>query len=111
MTTKLSKETFIKLAEAYTKQENYEEELNESIISIIKKNKTYKGFARFPAFSDLIMNVVLDLLGDEFKYYFYNCSEDFNRFNKGHILADGTHLNVKDFGELWEFIHKFETEE
>ena len=41
---KLSKEAFIKLAEAYSKQEKYENELKSSVHSLAEKYKIYTGF-------------------------------------------------------------------
>lgn len=107
MANRLNKEAFIKLAEAYSKQENYEKELSNNLETINEKYKVYMGFVGFPSASDLIMDVVLDLLGEDFSYYFYDCGEDFDKFNKNTTLADGTHPNVKDFGELWEFSQKY----
>ena len=107
MANRLNKEAFIKLAEAYSKQENYEKELSNNLETINEKYKVYMGFVGFPSASDLIMDVVLDLLGEDFSYYFYDCGEDFDKFNKNTTLADGTHPNVKDFDELWEFSQKY----
>ena len=103
MTNKLSKEAFIKLAEAYSKQENYESDLRSNLNLITKRYEVYIGFIGLPNSSELIMDVVLDLLGDDFSYYFYDCNKDFDKFNKNTTLADGTHPNVRDFGGLWEF--------
>lgn len=107
MTNKLSKEAFIKLAEAYSKQENYEKELSNNLEAINEKYKVYMGFIGLSNSSDLIMDVVLDLLGEDFSYYFYEYDESFDKFNKNTTLADGTHPNVKDFGDLWEFSQKY----
>ena len=97
---KLSKEAFIKLAEAYSKQEKYENELKSSVHSLAEKYKIYAGFIGLTNTSDLIMDVALDLLGDDFSYYFYDYGESFDKFNKNTTLADGTHPNVKDFGMM-----------
>ena len=107
MTSNLSKEAFIKLAAAFSNQENYEKELSNDLETINEKYKVYMGFVGFPSASDLIMNVVLDLLGEDFSYYFYDCREDFNKFNKNTLLEGGKHPNVNDFGELWEFSQKY----
>lgn len=103
MISRLSKEAFIKLAEAYSNQKNCEKELNDSINFIIKKYKNYIGFVG----PDLIADVILNLLGDDFSYYFYDCNEDFDKFNKNNTLADGTHPKVNNLGELWEFSQKY----
>ena len=107
MMSKLSKEAFIKLAEAYSKQENYEKDLRSHLTLITKRYEICMGFIDLPNTSELIMDVVLDLLGDDFSYYFYDCNEDFNKFNKNTILGDETHPNVKDFGGLWEFSQEY----
>ena len=110
MTTTLSKEAFIKLAEAYSKQNNYEKGLKNSLNSVTETYKTYTDFIGFPISSDLIMDVVLDLLGNDFSYYLYDCGEDFNKFNKNILLEGGKtpkRPNVNNFGELWEFSQKY----
>lgn len=111
MVNKLSKEAFVKLAEAYSNQENYEKDLISHLNLITKRYEVYIGFIGLPNSSELIMDVVLDLLGDDFSYYFYDCDASFDRFNKNTTLADGTHPNVKDFGELWEFSQKYSENE
>lgn len=111
MITKLNKEAFIKLAEAYSKQEKYENELKSSVHSLAEKYKIYAGFIGLTNTSDLIMDVALDLLGDDFSYYFYYCGESFDKFNKNTTLADGLHPNVSNFGELWEFSQKYSENE
>nr|DAX33173.1 MAG TPA: hypothetical protein [Caudoviricetes sp.] len=107
MTSQLSKEAFIKLAEAYSKQENYEKELSNNLEAVTEKYKVHMGFIGFPGSSELIMDVVLDLLGDDFIYYFYDCDASFDKFNKNILLEGGKHPNVNDFGELWEFSQKY----
>lgn len=107
MVNRLNKEAFIKLAEAYSRQENYEKELSNNLETINEKYKVYMGFIGFPSASDLIMDVVLDLLGDDFSYYFYDCDASFDKFNKNILLEGGKHPNVNDFGELWEFSQKY----
>ena len=106
MISKLNKEAFIKLAEAYSKQENYEKELSNNLETINEKYKVYMGFIGLSNSSGLIMDVVLDLLGEDFSYYFYDCNESFDKFNKNTTITDGTHPTVKDFCELWEFSQK-----
>ena len=110
MTSKLSKEAFIKLAEAYSMQENYEKELSNNIETANEKYKVYMGFIGLSNSSDLIMDVVLDLLGEDFSYYFYDCNQSLDMFNRNTTLADGTHPNIKDFGELWEFSQGYGSE-
>lgn len=107
MTSNLSKEAFIKLAAAFSNQENYEKELSNNLETINEKYKVYMGFVGFPSASDLIMDVVLNLLGEDFSYYFYDCNESFDKFNKNTLLEGGKHPNVNNFGELWEFSQKY----
>nr|DAT48865.1 MAG TPA: hypothetical protein [Caudoviricetes sp.] len=107
MANRLNKEAFIKLAEAYSRQENYEKELSNNLETVNEKYKVYMGFIGLSNSSDLIMDVVLDLLGEDFSYYFYDCKENFNKFNKNTLLEGGKHPNVNNFGELWEFSQKY----
>lgn len=107
MISKLNKEAFIKLAEAFSKQENYEKDLRSHLNLITKRYKICMGFIDLPNTSELIMDVVLDLLGDDFSYYFYDCNASFDKFNKNILLEGGKHPNVNNFGELWEFSQKY----
>lgn len=79
--------------------------------SLAEKYKIYTCFIGLTNTYDLIMDVALDLLGDDFSYYFYDCRESFDKFNKNITLADGLHPNVSNFGELWEFSQKYSENE
>ena len=99
----LNKEAFIKLAEAYIKQEKYEKEVDDIVEFVHKKHSVDRSFIGSPISSEIIMEAVEDLLGEGFCYYFYDCRKDFNEFNRRNFLPDRTHPNIKNFGELWEF--------
>lgn len=101
--TTLDKETYIKLAEAYCKQSEYENKLRECVNDITKKYATSLSFIGLPFNSDLIMWAVSDLLGVNFSYFLYGCNGDFEKFNNNITLSDGSHPNVQDFGNMWEF--------
>ena len=103
MTTTLDKETYIKLAEAYCKQHKYEEEVRESVLELARKYGLYTDFIGLCSSADLVMNVLYEILGDNFNYYFYEFGKSFEKFNNNVTLEDGSHPNVQNFGDLWEF--------
>ena len=103
MTTTLDKETYIKLAEVYCKQQKYEEEVKESVLELARKHGVYTDFIGLCSNADLVMNVLYKILGDNFNYFFYECDRSFEKFNNNITLADGSHQNVQSFGDLWEF--------
>lgn len=110
MKTPLDKETYIKLAEAYCKQEAYECKVRESVKNIADEHDVYTGFIGFTISTQLIMSTILKLLGDEFDFFFYECDRSFDKYNSSITHKDGSHPDVKDFGDLWEFESKLHEE-
>lgn len=102
MKTLLDKETYIKLAKAYSNQEIYEDKVRESIKAIAGEQGAYVGLIGLPVSTSLIMDAVLDVLGEEFSFFFYDCDRNLKEYNSIMTLDDGSHPDVKDFGDLWE---------
>ena len=99
----MDKETFIKLAEGYLAQEKYEDELQDEVRAMAVKHKQETDFLGFPVGTNLIMSPVLDALGEDFSYFCYDCNKDFNKFNRGITLEDGTHPNIHSLSGLYNF--------
>lgn len=95
--------TFVKLAKGYIKQERYEESLRDAIMKTAGEHGQEKDFLGLCMGADLIMNSVLDVLGDDFSYYHYECHDDVDRFNSDTTLADGTHPNIRSLEDLYKF--------
>lgn len=106
MKTSLDKKTYIKLAKAYSKQEIYEDKVRKSIKTIAGEQGVYLDFIGLPVSTSLIMDTVLDILGDEFAFFSYDCGRSFEEYNSKITLNDGSHPKVRDFGDLWELENK-----
>ena len=99
----MNKETFVKLAEGYIKQEKYEDEFRDTIKALAGKHKQEVDFLGLPLGTNAIMSPVLDALGDDFSYFHYDCKDDFNKFNKNIVFKDGSHPNVRSLSGLYKF--------
>lgn len=99
----IDKDSFIKLAKAYQKQEAYTSALLGNIKETAKKHGQITDFLGLPFDYDNLSQVVLDILGDDFSYYHYDCAGDFRAFNKNTIFADGSHPKVKNLSDLYDF--------
>lgn len=99
----MNKDIFVKLAEGYIRQESYEDEFRDLIYSTAGKYDQDKDFLGLPLGTNKIMNPVLDILGDDFSYFHYDCRNDFERFNNNIKLADGGHPNVHSLEDLYDF--------
>ena len=99
----MNKETFVKLAEGYIRQENYEDEFRDLVYSTADKHGQEKDFLGLPLGTSRIMNPVLDILGDDFSYFHYDCRGSFEKFNNNIKLADGSHPNVHSLEDLYDF--------
>lgn len=111
MKTSLDKETYIKLAKAYSKQEIYEDKVTESVKAMADEQGIHLDFIGLPVSTSLIMDAVSDILGEEFAFFFYDCDRSFEKYNSKITLDDGSHPDVKDFGDLWELENKSYGEE
>lgn len=99
----ISKSSFIKLAKAYRKQEAYTTELLDKIEATAKKYGQATDFVGLPFDNDNLTDAVLDILGDDFSYFNYDCRGDFNAFNKKITMSDGSHPMVECLGDLYDF--------
>ena len=99
----MDKETFVKLAEGYILQEKYEDEFSNTIKELAKLHKQDTDFLGLPIGTNAIMSPVLELLGEDFAYFHYDCGDDFNKFNKGMTLSDGSHPRVRTLAGLYKF--------
>lgn len=110
MKTPLDKKTYIKLAKAYCEHYEYENRVRDFIKDIAEEYFLDKDVIELPVIANLITNVVLELLGIEFEYFFYKYDRSFDKYNSNVTLEDGSHPNVKDFGDLWELENKLHEE-
>lgn len=105
----MNKENFVKLAKGYIRQDNYEDEFRDLVYSTADKHGQEKDFLGLPLGTSRIMNPVLDILGDDFAYYHYDCQDNFEEFNSGIELADGSHPNVHSLEDLYDFAKEQES--
>lgn len=99
----MNKENFVKLAKGYIRQEKYEDEFRDLVYSTADKYGQDKDFLGLPLGTNKIMSPVLDILGDDFSYFHYDCGDDFEKFNNNIKLADGGHPNVHSLEDLYDF--------
>ena len=99
----MDKETFVKLAEGYILQEKYEDEFSNTIKELAKEHKQDIDFLGLPIGTNAIMSPVLEILGEDFAYFHSDCGDDFNKFNKGITLADGSHPRIRSLVGLYKF--------
>lgn len=106
----ISKEQYVVLAKAFIQQEKYDDELMGTIKLTAKKYGQGSDFLGLCCGDGIIMRAVLDLLGDDFSYYLYECNGNFAKFNEGTCLSDGNHPNVQSLEDLYDFTMEEENE-
>lgn len=102
----ISKEQFVKLADAYMRQDKYESELESAIFKVARDNEHPVDFLGLPYQSHLVSKAVLDVLGDDFGYYYFYCGGSFKQFNKNIQFKDTSHPDVKNLDDLYDFAVK-----
>lgn len=107
---KLDKATFIKLAEAYINDYDFLSELDSKKRELADKYGIEKDFLGMDYFGGKLTETVFDLLGEEFAYWYCDCDKDFDKYNKGVELPDGTHPTASCLEDLWEYSCKQEEE-
>lgn len=102
--TKLKdEEIFIALAKAYINDVTYLDELYDMTHNTAQKYNIETDFLGLTYFSGKMGETILDLLGDDFSYWYYECEQSFEEFNKRITFADGTHPTVYSLNDLWAF--------
>lgn len=99
----ITQQQFIKLAEAYKSQWEYENEVDEFIRKAAKKYGNDADFLGLSANCTRLMDAVADVLGEDFAYYCFDCDGDFATFNDNTTLKNGAHPSVHSLEELYDF--------
>lgn len=99
----ITQKQFVKLAGAYIQQDKYEFDVLDTIRSVAEKHKQETDFLGLPYRCGFFMEAVLDILGDDFSYYHYECEDDFEEFNSRITLKDGSHPSVHSLEDLYNF--------
>ena len=102
--TKLKdKEVFVALAKAYINDVTYLDELYDTTCNTAQKYNIETDFLGFTYFSGKMGETILDLLGDDFSYWYYECDQSFEKFNDNIEYSDGTHPEVYSLSDLFDF--------
>ncbi len=99
----MTKKDWLKLAYAYMDEAGYWHELYKTKIRLAEEHGIDTDFIGNDYFSGPMTSAVEDLLGEDFCYWHYDCSKNFDEFNKKTTLKDDSHPNVHSLEELYEF--------
>lgn len=99
----MKKTDWLKLADAYIAEAGYWNELYNTKIRIAEAHSIDTDFIGNDYFSGPMTSAVETLLGEDFCYWHYDCSKNFDEFNKNTTLQDGSHPDVHSLEELYEF--------
>jgi len=99
----MTKSEWLKLTKAYIAEAGYWYELHKTKIRIAKAHSIDTEFIGTDYFSGPMSSAVEGLLGEDFCYWYYDCDQSFEEFNKRVTFADGSHPNVHSLEELYEF--------
>ena len=97
----IDKETYIKLGEAYASHSKYLQESYNAIRDVAKKFQVTTDFLGFPVEDALLMNAVLDIMGEEYAYWLYDCEGSFKSYN-AKVTFYGKHPNARNLGDLYD---------
>lgn len=106
--TQVDEPTFLALAEAYVKDYSYLDELDNMQRELADKYTIEKDFLGLPYFGGNLFTAVSNLLGDDFSYWYYDCEQSFDKFNKNVTFKDGTHPDIHSLSDLWAFSKNLE---
>lgn len=99
----ITKEQFVKLAEAIVDHQDYELDLSKSIFETAKKHGQPTDFLGLPMMCERLENAVLSMLGEDFDYWLFECERNFKKFSNNITFKDGSHPRVKNLGDLYDF--------
>lgn len=99
----MTKTDWLKIADAYIAEAGYWHELYELKIKTAKKHGLGTDFVGNDYFDGPLTTAIENLLGEDFCYWYYDCGQSFEVFNKRVTFSDGSHPNVHSLEELYEF--------
>ena len=99
----LTREQFVKLAEAVVEHDNYAEDLRKCIIKTAKKHGQDVDFLGLPMQFVTLEDAIVDILGSDFSYWMFDCNQSFEKFNNRITFKDGSHPDVSSFDDLYDF--------
>ena len=102
----ITNKQFVKLAEAFIAQVEYEEEVSKMILKTAKKHGKQTDFLGLTYDSSGLLDALSDVLGYDFCYYYYDCSKSFEQFNKKITMTDGSHPDIHSLEDLYDFAVK-----
>lgn len=106
----MTKEEWVKLAEAYADESSYWEELYLSKRKLATKYHIETDFIGNDYFFGPLALAALEMLGDEFSYWCDECGRDFDVFNSKITHPDGSHPDVHSLEDLYEYSRKEDDE-
>lgn len=98
----MTEKNWLRLAYAYMYEAGYWHELYKTKIRIAEEHSIDTDFIGNDYFSGPMTSAVESVLGEDFCYWHYDCSKNFDEFNKKTTLKDGSHPNVHSLEELYE---------
>lgn len=101
----MTKEQWVRLAEAYMAENGYWEDLLDAKKRLAKKHGIDQDFIGLDSGYGPLLDTVASILGDDFCYFYYDCSASYSKFNKGVTLQDGSHPDVYSLEDLYYFAY------
>ena len=105
----MDKQTFITLATGYIQQTKLEDDLLNSFQGVARDYDLDTDFVGLPIFYGPAQQAISDAIHeidefDTFQYFVYDCDADFDKFNRGITLEDGSHPDVDSLDSLYYYI-------
>lgn len=98
---KLDKDTWMRLATAFMDDNAYLHAVYELKMELADKFGQEKDFIGSDILFPKLAQVVVELLGYDFEYWFVECDRDYDRFNEGAVdVKDNIH-SLEDIYELY----------
>ena len=107
----MDKTTFTILAQGYIDTNSYDTDTYNAIMRVAKKYDVDRDFlgvtSGYGPAQHAIAKAISAIDPDEWLQYFvYDCDADFTKFNDRVENPDGTHPNLKNLEDLYDFIVK-----
>lgn len=99
----MTKDEWVKLAEASAREHGWFRELYEAKISIARKHGGETDFIGNDFFCGPLRDVTDKILGEDFCYWLYECDGSFAVFNTSVYLDGNKHPNITSLEDLYDF--------
>ena len=97
----MDKETFVTLGTAVADEVIYRDKMHNAVLDTARANNRSTDFIGVSYDSELLLDTILELLGEDYLFWLFDCEQDWDKFCS-RTEINGKHPDIHSLEELYE---------